>query len=106
MEKSIKMEQDLSEEQLQEITGGCAECLADLHAAKVSQNNARGRINSSGETKNINKHNGAMTRIAQAKVFLKTAQTLMDGVAARHREPLPDLNFPLPDLNFPHPSPK
>jgi hypothetical protein len=34
MEKSIKMEPDLSEEQRQEITGACVQCVADMQDTK------------------------------------------------------------------------
>ncbi len=40
MEKHVKTELHLSEEHLQAITGGCAQCVADLEKAAVHQHYA------------------------------------------------------------------
>lgn len=45
MKKNRQEKRELSEEQLHEITGGCAQCLTDLDTVARLQRRAEGAIN-------------------------------------------------------------
>ncbi len=96
MEKNVKTEIELSEEHLQEITGGCAQCLADLRTAAHLQNRARGSIegaNAAAQIGKIGGNTGALALHNRAQTYMQQARNLLGRVRTRH-EPVPDLNHP------------
>ena len=87
MEKSIQMEQDLSEEQLQDITGACAQCDADTDAARNSLNMANDRLNAALKAPKEDGPHGRVSLLNQADTYHKTAKNLLKEIDARHQPP-------------------
>ncbi len=99
IEKNVKIEIELSEEHLQDITGGCAQCLADLTRVRRIQGVATSLMQAAEEKAQLGQltgRSGALALHRRAQGSLQRTQTLLDGVRTRHQEPVPDLNLPPP----------
>jgi hypothetical protein len=86
MEENTKTEQhlnDLNEEQLQEVTGACAECVTDLTHVVSHQNFARTNTDLSEAATHSAAINTATQHLKLADIQARKAQILMDRVAAR-----------------------
>ena len=90
MENDRRTEQQLDEEQLQEITGGCAQCLADLAKAKTAQWVANALTSKSRDAADEGNLKKAQSLFNAAKGQSQRAGTLLRGVTHRHL----DLNGP------------
>ena len=97
MKKNIKAETELNEEQLQNITGGCVQCVSDLTKVPRRLETAQNLLSQSEVARAANDRRRANSLNASANAQLRQAQILLDRVAARgHRPPVPDLNLPAP----------
>jgi bacteriocin-like protein len=97
MEKNLQIEIELSEEQLQEITGGCVKCASDLKKFPQKLAIAQNQISLSEAAKANNNNWVAAGLQNLANLRLNEADALLDNVAARgHRPPVPNLNLPAP----------
>lgn len=94
MRKNSKEELQLSEEQQQEITGGCAQCLADLAVVANRQARANGLMNAADTATEVGGSHGALQLHNQAQTHLQRAQNLLEEVITRHQGSVPDLNHP------------
>jgi hypothetical protein len=98
MEEHVKTEQDLSEEQLQVITGGCDQCTTDWHnvgehhyfadynhkAADAMRNLAQ-QSQTTESRQRFEKVAAYHTNLAGGHIQM--AQTLIDGINARGQHP-------------------
>ena len=87
MEESAASELQLSEEQLQAITGGCGQCLEDLLEATHYNGIARAHIGLAGAAMVGGQHNEAMQYMDVADDAYERAQALIKRVEARQRTP-------------------
>ena len=84
---------ELSEEQLGEISGGCAECQRDMRKVIALQRSAQRLLSESDEA--VGRRVGALKGAASTK--LRAAQGYLNRIAARgHIPAVPDLNLPAP----------
>jgi hypothetical protein len=96
MEKSIKMEQDLNEEQLQDITGACAQCIKDMQDIQRSLRRAEGQLIAATKTTQIHGQSGATALHRSANANMQRADNFMYGIVARHPSIPSDLSVPPP----------
>lgn len=88
MEKNAKTDLQLSEEQLQEITGGCAQCVADVSHATHRLTIAKGYAKISNTAAAKGKDTTLYDKLRNGHV--NAAINLMEGVSARgHLDLLP-----------------
>ncbi len=85
MEKNVQTELQLGEEQLQEIAGGCAQCMADLAKATSHQDFASAYVRLSESSAEHGLISSATGFLNDAQYHAQKAQTLLNTVAARHR---------------------
>lgn len=99
MEETSQTEQELSAEQLREITGGCEQCQKDLREAHNSQKIAHSLIEESQQAAADGKINNAKRFFNMANGHTQRAQRILGEVKARGHNLQPHGN--LPDLNGP-----
>jgi hypothetical protein len=89
MEENAKTERQLSKEQLQEITGGCGQCLQDITQASHHLAMTKGYMNISNAALNRLKPKTEFARTAQklAKGHKQAAENLMNTVSAKLNTP-------------------
>jgi hypothetical protein len=92
MEKQTQTETNLSNEQLQEVTGDCADCLPNLALARNAIKSARGSLTAADRLTNEGDITGAKRFQSRTRTAMGTAQRAMEEIKARH--PVPDLNQP------------
>ena len=83
MEKDTKTKQHLSEEQLQDVTGGCGQCEADLAGAAGHQEMASGYHTLSKTATDLGMIPEAREHLHLAMQHSEEARTLLERVAAR-----------------------
>lgn len=94
MEENAKTEQDLIEEQLQVITGGCDQCTTDWYKVGEHHYFADYNLQAANAMRNLTQQNYSsesrqrFEKVAAyhnklASMHLQTAQTLIDGIGAR-----------------------
>jgi hypothetical protein len=103
MEKQAKIELDLSEEQLQAITGGCGQCKADLSQAAKHQTYAKTYSQLSDTAGDNGLLSEAVRYHNESIKESEKAQTLLEGVAGRgvHFGALPLPSKRGPDIQKP-----
>jgi hypothetical protein len=83
MKKHIKTELQLNQKQLQEITGGCAQCVTDISQAGRHQTFANSYTNLSQTATTYGKANEAKRYLNLARGHFQAARTLLQKVADR-----------------------
>lgn len=86
MEKHTQTEIGLSDEQLQEVTGGCADCQPDLTRAKNAIRVARMYLSSAERRTNEGDEARAQSFQKRVQTSMGSAQTAMELIKARHPE--------------------
>ena len=94
MEKNIQTEQQLSEEQLQEITGGCRRCALDIVEADKQTTYATTYSNLANTALESQAHIDTDRYLRAAALHSALAQQLRNGVVDRHRRVLSSLSKP------------
>jgi hypothetical protein len=102
MEEHSKPEQELSEEQLREISGGCGQCIKDLDKAKHNQRTANGMLRSVQAVAERGDIDAAYRSLNTAKGNIRRAQWFLNRVTARGHHLPPDGNLPDLNLSPPH----
>jgi len=81
MEENTKTELQLSEEQMQEITGACAQCVADVsqatHRLTIARGYAQISVNAAAKGKDTTLYNNLRNGHVNAAI------NLLEGIAAR-----------------------
>lgn len=89
MKENAKIEQQLLEEQLQAVTGGCGDCVNDSLMASVHLKEA-GQLQQQAlaeSLNNISTPEQRMTKVNQAQNLRQQAANLLAGVAQREQDP-------------------
>ena len=87
MDEETGREEELSEEQLQAINGGCGQCLNDLNQADRHQEYAKTYTRLFEAAKNSSAHSDSKRYHNLAQEEAQKAQIFLDRVARRHSRP-------------------
>lgn len=93
-EASQQAIEELSEEHLQAISGGCGQCIKDLDKAKHSQRVANGVLRSVQAAAERGDIDAAYRSLNTAKGNIRRAQWFLNRVTARGHHLPPDGNLP------------